>query len=158
MLKKCCLFFFLRVSLLSESAICHSLQVMNYFASHVLKKCSEYGCCNSGELYSLAEWLLLVFFFYFINIFYLTQYIQNISFLYLININFFLFISFIYFYWSIVDGQRSLEGYSPWGGKESDMTHSFTQLIYNVVLISGAQRNDSVIHRCLHSFLYSFPL
>jgi len=32
------------------------------------------------------------FFFYFINIFYLTQYIQNISFLYLININFFLFI------------------------------------------------------------------
>ena len=70
-------------------------------------------------------------------------------------------------------GWRSLEGYSPWGHKESDTTEatehaskrgtklkvslrsacrwpsSFpiaVQLIYSVVLVSGVQQTESVIH------------
>ena len=31
-------------------------------------------------------------------------------------------------------------------------------LIYNVVLISTAQQRDSVIHICIYSFSYFFPI
>ena len=47
-------------------------------------------------------------------------------------------------------GQSSLVGCSPWGHKESGMTEQLTltylQLIYNVVLLSSVQQNKSVIH------------
>ena len=57
-------------------------------------------------------------------------------------------------------GQRSLASYSPWGHKESDMTErlTHTQLIYNIVLVSGVQQSDLVIHIYLYSFFDSFPL
>ena len=32
------------------------------------------------------------------------------------------------------------------------------QFIYNVVLVSGVQQSDSVIHICIYSFSDSFPL
>ena len=32
------------------------------------------------------------------------------------------------------------------------------ELIYNVVLISGVQHSDSVLHVCVYSFSDSFPL
>ena len=32
------------------------------------------------------------------------------------------------------------------------------QLIYSVVLISGVQHSDSVLHVCVYSFSDSFPL
>ena len=49
-------------------------------------------------------------------------------------------------------GQRSLAGYSPWGCKESDPTEQLnTQLMYSVVLVSGAQCSNSVI---LYSFFF----
>ena len=72
-------------------------------------------------------------------------------------------------------GQRSLVGYSQWGHKESDSTEWLTrllfavchvqwwvfltevQLIYNVVLVSGVQQNDSVILVSIlniHSIIY----
>ena len=43
-------------------------------------------------------------------------------------------------------------GYSPWGLKESDgiehltHTHTHTQLIYHVPLVSSVRYSDSVIH------------
>ena len=47
-------------------------------------------------------------------------------------------------------GQSSLVGCSPWGHKESGMTEQLTltylQLIYNVVLLSSVQQSKSVIH------------
>ena len=36
------------------------------------------------------------------------------------------------------------------------LTH--TQLIYNIVLVSGVQQSDLVIHIYLYSFFDSFPL
>ena len=46
-------------------------------------------------------------------------------------------------------GDRSPVGYSPWGCKELDMTehtlHS-TELIYNIVLVSGVKQSDSIIY------------
>ena len=53
-------------------------------------------------------------------------------------------------------------GYYPWGHKESGMTERlhFTSLhlllIDNVVLVSGVQQNDSVIHVCI-LFQILFP-
>jgi len=46
---------------------------------------------------------------------------------------------------------RSLASYSPWGPKELDMTEQLTtaqhtESINNVVLASGMQQSDSVIH------------
>ena len=32
------------------------------------------------------------------------------------------------------------------------------ELIYSVVLVSGVQQSDSVIHVCTYSFSYSLPL
>ena len=57
-------------------------------------------------------------------------------------------------------GQRSLAGYSPWGRKELDITErlsTHTQVIYNV-LFSAIQQSESIIHKYIHSFLYSLPL
>ena len=45
-------------------------------------------------------------------------------------------------------GQRSLAGYSPWGQRRvgHKRVTKQQQLIYNVVLVSGAQQSDSFIH------------
>ena len=52
------------------------------------------------------------------------------------------------------EGQGSLVCCSPWGCKKLDTTESLNkkQLIYNIVLISGVQQSDSVIHIRMHSF------
>ena len=54
-------------------------------------------------------------------------------------------------------GWRSLVGYSPWGGKGSDMTERlhfhFSSLIYNTVLVSSIQQSESVLymHMCMYT-------
>jgi hypothetical protein len=54
-------------------------------------------------------------------------------------------------------GQRSLANYSPWGHKESDMTerltHTHTQLIYNIMLVSSVQQSDLVTHMYVYIFI-----
>ena len=56
-------------------------------------------------------------------------------------------------------GQRSLEGYSPWGHRESAMTEQLTltysRLTNNVVIASGGQQRDSATHT---SFAPQTPL
>ena len=52
-------------------------------------------------------------------------------------------------------GQRSLEGYSPWGHKELDTTEWLilslhfigVKLIFTVVLVSAVQQSESVMHK-----------
>ena len=56
-------------------------------------------------------------------------------------------------------GQRSLVGSSPWGHKESNRAERLsTWLIYNAVLISGIQQNDSVIHKCFSDSFFPYRL
>ena len=58
-------------------------------------------------------------------------------------------------------GQRSLVGYTLWGCRESDMTEQLSTqawLLYNVVLISAVEQNESAasIHIC--PFLNFLPI
>ena len=48
--------------------------------------------------------------------------------------------------------ERSLAGYSPWGHKELDTTEWLTQLIYNVVLVSGIQHSEYI-----HLLIFQIP-
>ena len=55
-------------------------------------------------------------------------------------------------------GRRSLGGYSPRGHEElvtlATNTHTHTELIFSVVLVSGVQRGDSVTHTPTCLFVY----